>query len=44
MDDIGYLIGVIAASCAAPVIHVPKERGINELLINVLGGSLDDQE
>jgi hypothetical protein len=40
-SDIDYLIAHIAASCAPPVTHVPKESGISELLINVLGGERD---
>jgi len=43
MDDIGYLIGIISASCAPPVAHVPKECGTDELLINVLGGDRVDK-
>ncbi len=41
-NEIDYFVGLIAASCAAPVTYVPKGRGINELLINVLGGGLND--
>ena len=40
-SDIDYLIAHIAASCAPPVTYVPKERGMDELLINILGGERD---
>jgi len=44
MDDIGYLIGMIAASCAPPTGYTPsKGQALHELSLNVLGRDWDEK-